>query len=128
MNAFSKTAEYYEFLPLYKTFFQVEFSVWMLLLWSVHMQFPIQNQYIHMNRENQQQKQVNPGEYPKILVPMTMWKHSLNIMKPWSLQNTWNLCNEKPVSYWNLNISYGHNFDIESNLGIMYWNLHAHKM
>ena len=31
---------------------------------------------------------LNPGEYPKISVPIAMQKHSLNAMKPWMLQNT----------------------------------------
>ena len=56
MNAFSEKPEHYEVLSMSKTLFQVELSVWMLLLWLIHMQFIIQNQYIHMNRENKQQK------------------------------------------------------------------------
>ena len=33
----------------------------------------------------------------------------------------------KPISLQNLYISYGHNFSMESNIEIMYWNLSAHK-
>ena len=31
---------------------------------------------------------LNPGQYPKILFPVTLGKHSLNIVKCWVLQNT----------------------------------------
>ena len=53
-----KKPEHYKVFSLFNTLFQIEFSVCMLLLWLVSMQFPIQNQYIYTNRENKQQKQV----------------------------------------------------------------------
>ena len=56
VNAFSEKPEQYEILFMSKTLFQVEFSVLMLLLWLVRMQFLFQNQYIHTNRDNKQQK------------------------------------------------------------------------
>ena len=118
------------------TVFQVEYSVWKLLLWLVHMQFPIQNQYIHTSRESKQQKQ--------------LWNRTFHLksrgisknLSPYHNVKTQSECYEtlditksllwkdfsKPVSYWNLNISYGHIFSTESNLGIMYWNLNPHKM
>ena len=33
----------------------------------------------------------------------------------------------QPVSLQNLYILYGHNFNTESNVGILYWNFNAHK-
>ena len=97
-SAFSKKHEHYEILCMSKTLFQVVFSVWMLLLWLVYMHFPIENQYIHMNRENKQQKYLWNRSFhfesrgiSKNLIPITMQKDSLNIMKPWSLQNTWKI-------------------------------------
>ena len=38
--------------------FQVKYSVSNLLLWLVPVQFPIQDQYTYMSRENNQQKQL----------------------------------------------------------------------
>ena len=34
---------------------------------------------------------------------------------------------QKSVSFHNVYISYGHNFSMGSNIGIMYWNFNPHK-
>ena len=61
-----------------------------------HMYFQIQNQYIYTRRENMLQKQLwdriftlNPGQYLKTSFSVTLWKHSLNVVKCWALWNTW---------------------------------------
>ena len=93
-----KKPEHYEVLSIsaQDTVFQVEYSVWKLLLWLVHMEFPIQNQYIHTAKRTSNKNicetehfTLNPGEYPKISVLITMWKHNLNVMKLWMPRNTW---------------------------------------
>ena len=32
---------------------------------------------------------LDPRQYPKILLTVTLWKHSLNVVKCWALWNTW---------------------------------------
>ena len=58
MNTSPKKLNIIKFSFCSRHCFQVEYSVWKLLLWLVDMDFPIQNLYIHTSRENRQQKQL----------------------------------------------------------------------
>ena len=57
-NVFSQRTERFETLSLRDPLLQVKYSVLKLLLWLVHMQFPIKDKYIHMSKERKWQKQL----------------------------------------------------------------------
>ena len=91
--------EHYEVLSLSKTSFQVEFLCKCCYCGLFMCSFQLRiNTFIQTERTSNKNRcetdhfTLNPGENPKMLVLITMQKHSLNVMKLWTLWNTWNLC------------------------------------
>ena len=77
---------------------QVKYSVLKLLLWLVCVQFPIQNQYIHMSKENKQQKQLwhwifhlEGTECEWMNEATEMWKMLFLVTKHSSVENVFKL-------------------------------------